>query len=58
MAQVLFGILAGIQYLRPDFLYGVLDFNVNRMVHINAMVVWMLFGFSCSPMRPSTGSSP
>jgi nitric oxide reductase subunit B len=22
-----------------------LDFNVNRMVHINAMVVWLLFGF-------------
>ena len=23
----------------------VLDFSVNRMVHINAMVVWMLYGF-------------
>jgi nitric oxide reductase subunit B len=48
-AQILFGLLAGIQYLNPDFLYGILDFNVNRMVHINAMVVWMLFGFlGCS----------
>ena len=45
VAQVLFGILAGLQFLYPDFLYGVLDFNVNRMVHINAMVVWMLMGF-------------
>jgi nitric oxide reductase subunit B len=44
-AQLLFGLLAGIQYLKPDFLYNVLDFNVNRMVHINAMVVWMLYGF-------------
>src|SRR5574340_1675763 len=44
-AQVLFGLLAGLQYLYPDFLYGVLDFSVNRMVHINALVVWMLFGF-------------
>ena len=44
-AQILFGLLAGLQYLKPDFLYGVLDFNVNRMVHINAMVVWMLYGF-------------
>ena len=44
-AQILFGLLAGFQYLQPDFLYGVLDFSVNRMVHINAMVVWMLFGF-------------
>lgn len=45
VAQMLFGLLAAIQYLWPGFLYGVLDFNVNRMVHINAMVVWMLFGF-------------
>ena len=44
-AQILFGLLAGIQYLKPDFLFGVLDFNINRMVHINAMVVWLLFGF-------------
>ncbi|MCB1876259.1 MAG: cbb3-type cytochrome c oxidase subunit I [Chromatiales bacterium] len=44
-AQLLFGLLAGLQYLKPDLLYGVLDFSVNRMVHINAMVVWMLYGF-------------
>jgi nitric oxide reductase subunit B len=45
LAQCLFGLLAGIQFLQPEFLYNVLDFSVNRMVHINAMVVWMLFGF-------------
>ena len=44
-AQVLFGLLSGLQYLYPDFLYGVLDFSVNRMVHINALVVWLLYGF-------------
>ncbi len=44
-AQILFGLLAGFQFLNPDFLYGVVDFSVNRTVHINAMVVWMLFGF-------------
>jgi len=44
-AQILFGLLAGMQYLNPDFLFGILDFSVNRMVHINAMVVWLLFGF-------------
>jgi nitric oxide reductase subunit B len=44
-AQILFGLLAGMQYLDPDFLFGILDFSVNRMVHINAMVVWLLFGF-------------
>jgi len=45
MAQLLFGIFAGMQYLWPEFLYNTLDFNVNRMVHINAMIVWMLYGF-------------
>ena len=44
-AQILFGMLAGLQYLKPDLFYGVLDFSVNRMVHVNAMVVWMLYGF-------------
>ncbi|MCB1597129.1 MAG: nitric-oxide reductase, partial [Gammaproteobacteria bacterium] len=39
-AQILFGLLAGFQFLNPDFLYGVVDFSVNRTVHINAMVVW------------------
>ena len=41
-AQILFGLLAAIQFIYPSFLYEILDFSVNRMVHINAMVVWML----------------
>lgn len=45
LAQIIFGLLAGWQFLHPEFLYGVLDFNVNRMVHTNAMIVWLLFGF-------------
>jgi len=45
VAQILFGLLAALQFVYPAFLYGVLDFSVNRMVHINAMVVWLLFGF-------------
>ena len=45
VAQCIFGLLAGLQFLEPGFLYDVLDFSVNRMVHINAMIVWMLFGF-------------
>jgi len=44
-AQVLFGLVSGLQYLKPDLFYGVLDFSVNRMVHVNAMIVWMLYGF-------------
>ncbi len=44
-AQVVFGVLASIQYVMPEFLFGMVDFSINRMVHINAMIVWMLCGF-------------
>ena len=44
-AQCLFGLFAGLQFLMPEFGYNWLDFSVNRMVHINAMIVWMLYGF-------------
>ena len=42
-AQLLFGLVAAIQYVIPGFLFEVLDFNVARMLHINALVVWMVF---------------
>ena len=45
LAQILFGVISSLQYLYPDLFYNQLDFSVTRMVHINAMVVWLLFGF-------------
>ncbi|MBM3202589.1 nitric-oxide reductase, partial [Candidatus Woesearchaeota archaeon] len=45
IAQLLFGVLAGLQFIWPGFLFDWVDFSVNRTVHINAMVVWMLYGF-------------
>ncbi|MFI4936968.1 MAG: cbb3-type cytochrome c oxidase subunit I [Candidatus Berkiellales bacterium] len=45
IAQIFFGLLASWQYLSSEFLYNHLDFNVNRMVHINAMIIWLLYGF-------------
>ena len=42
-AQLLMGLIAGIQFIYPDFLFEIFDFSVARMVHINALVVWMLF---------------
>ena len=45
VAQCLFGLIAGLQYVMPEVGYNWLDFSVNRMVHINAMIVWMLYGF-------------
>lgn len=45
MAQMLFGILAGLVYVWPNFLSELLPFNIIRMIHINALVVWLLLGF-------------
>ncbi|WP_201353666.1 cbb3-type cytochrome c oxidase subunit I [Hydrogenimonas urashimensis] len=42
-AQLLMGLIAAIQFLYPGFLFELFDFNVARMVHINALVVWMLY---------------
>ncbi len=44
-AQILFGIVIGIQYLAPDFLFPAIPFNIARMIHINLLVVWIIFGF-------------
>ena len=41
-AQLLFGLIIAIQYLYPSFLFEVMDFSTARMVHINALVVWLL----------------
>ena len=43
--QIIFGLLAAVQFVMPDFLFGVVDFSIKRMVHINALIVWLLFGF-------------
>ena len=42
-AQLLMGLIAATQFVYPSFLFGLFDFSVARMVHINALVVWMLF---------------
>ena len=42
-AQLLFGLVAAIQYVMPGFLFELLDFSIARMLHINALVVWMVY---------------
>ncbi len=42
-AQLLMGLITAIQFIYPSFLYGIFDFSTARMVHINALVVWMLY---------------
>ena len=45
IAQVLFGVLAGFVYVFPNFLSELVPFNIIRMIHTNALVVWLLLGF-------------
>jgi nitric oxide reductase subunit B len=43
LVQVLVGIIAAIQFIKPDVF--ILNFNIIRSLHINALVVWLLAGF-------------
>ncbi len=45
VAQILFGLIMGLQYVWGDFLFPHIPFNVARMVHTNALIVWLLMGF-------------
>lgn len=44
-AQVTFGLLLGYIYVAPNFLSELVPFNIARMIHTNALVVWLLLGF-------------
>ncbi|MBB4065391.1 cbb3-type cytochrome c oxidase subunit I [Gellertiella hungarica] len=44
-AQILFGVIAATIYVLPNTLSVVLPFNIVRMIHTNALVVWLLMGF-------------
>ncbi|MDD3476255.1 MAG: cbb3-type cytochrome c oxidase subunit I [Sulfurimonas sp.] len=43
--EILFGLTMSIQYIYGDFLFPLIPFNVLRMVHINLLIVLLLFGF-------------
>jgi nitric oxide reductase subunit B len=45
VAQVVFGVLAGTVVVMPNLFSEVLPFNIIRMVHTNALIVWLLMGF-------------
>jgi len=42
LVQVLVGIIAALQFIWPDFF--IINFNIIRSLHINALVVWLLVG--------------
>ncbi|MBY5928616.1 cbb3-type cytochrome c oxidase subunit I [Halomonas sp. DP8Y7-3] len=43
--QVVFGIMAAVVYVFPDFLAQLMPFNVIRVSHTNLLIVWLLIGF-------------
>ncbi len=43
--QVIGGLLAGFVYIVPNFLSDILPFNIIRMLHTNALIVWLILGF-------------
>lgn len=45
VAQVLFGVLLGTVVVVPNFLADLVPFNILRMIHTNALIVWLLMGF-------------
>src|SRR6478735_6791647 len=45
VAQLAFGVLAGTIYVLPNTLSVLLPFNIVRMIHTNALIVWLLMGF-------------
>ncbi|MGZ8996245.1 MAG: cbb3-type cytochrome c oxidase subunit I [Rhodospirillales bacterium] len=43
--QVIAGAIAAYIYVDPNFLSDVLPFHIARMIHTNALLVWLLLGF-------------
>ncbi|MHB1173816.1 MAG: cbb3-type cytochrome c oxidase subunit I [Sulfuriferula sp.] len=45
VGQIVFGLIAGLQYLHGTFLFPELPFDVTRMSHTNLLIVWLLMAF-------------
>ncbi|MFP7570527.1 cbb3-type cytochrome c oxidase subunit I [Marivita sp. S2033] len=43
--QVLGGLTVGWIYVQPNFIAEIFPFHIVRMVHTNALIVWLLLGF-------------
>ena len=39
------GLMSAYYYINPDFLFGVLHFNIAKILHIDTMIIWLLMGF-------------
>ncbi|GJL71586.1 MAG: nitric-oxide reductase large subunit [Nitrosomonas sp.] len=45
LVQVTAGVLAGSIYVFPNFLSDTVPFHIIRMIHTNALLVWLLLGY-------------
>ena len=43
--MTLSGVMSAYYYINPDFLFGLLHFNIAKILHIDTMVIWLLMGF-------------
>src|SRR5690349_12462260 len=45
LVQIVAGVLAGTVYVFPNFLAEAVPFHILRMIHTNALLVWLLLGY-------------
>jgi len=43
--MTLSGLLSAAYYINPQLLFGVLPFNIAKILHIDTMIIWLLMGF-------------
>ncbi len=43
--MVVAGLLSATYYVAPGLFYGVLDFHIAKILHIDTLVIWLLMGF-------------
>ena len=45
LLQILAGVLAGSIYVFPNLLSETAPFHILRMIHTNALLIWLLLGY-------------
>ncbi len=43
--MVLAGLMSSVYYLKPEFMFNILDFHIAKILHIDTMIIWLLMGF-------------
>jgi nitric oxide reductase subunit B len=43
--MIVAGLMSAVYYVFPDFLFGILHFNISKILHIDTLIIWLLMGF-------------